>query len=358
MADFLARPYKEIVIAALVPSLLYYVALFIQADLEACRRGIARVEEELIPRLLSVLKSGWYFVLPFAALIYTLFWMNWQVQKAAIAACVITLIIGMLFGYKGQRMSLKDIYEAFRDTGLSILDIMMIVAGASFIIGVLQVTGLGFAFTLLLVQVGGGSVFLLLLLAGVMCIILGMGMPTLAVYVLLAVLIAPSLVEVGITPIGAHMFILYLGMMSFLTPPVAIAAFFAASIAKADPMATGWVAVRFGWTAYVVPFLFVFAPSLLLQSQDVFVITVTIITSIAGVWMISAAMIGYMIRPAAIVVRVLAFITGALLLVPIEIADWAWWTDVVGAIFAVILVGGDFVMLRRRRAAEVSHVQR
>jgi TRAP-type uncharacterized transport system fused permease subunit len=147
----------------------------------------------------------------------------------------------------------------------------MIVAGASFIIGILQVAGLGFAFTVMLVKFGDGNLFVLLLFAAVLCIILGMGMPTLAVYVLLAAIIAPSLVEVGIPALAAHMFILYLGMMSFLTPPVAIGAFFAASLAKAPPMVTAWTSMRFGWTAYVVPFMFVFAPALLLQNPDVLV---------------------------------------------------------------------------------------
>ena len=123
-------------------------------------------------------------------------------------------------------------------TGLSSLDILMIVAGAGFIIGTLHITGLGFALTVMLVDFGGGSLFLLLVIAALLCIVLGMGMPTAGVYILLAVLIAPSLAKVGIDPLAAHMFILYLGMMSLITPPVAVAAFFAASIAGAPPMKT------------------------------------------------------------------------------------------------------------------------
>ena len=241
-------------------------------------------EAGLIPSLMSVMKTGWIFIAPFAVLIYALFWLNWQVQTAAIAACAVTLAAGFLVGYRGKRMRPRDIYESFYETGTSILDIMMIVAGASFIIGILFVTGLGSAFTLLLVKVGGDSLLLLLVLTGLVCIVLGMGMPTIAVYVLLAAVVAPSLVEVGIPPLAAHMFILYLGMMSFLTPPVAIAAFFAANLAKAPPMATGWTAMRFGWTAYVVPFLFVFAPALLLQNDDVWVTAITIATAALGIW--------------------------------------------------------------------------
>ncbi len=351
MADFLERPYKDIVIAALIPSLLYYVALFIQADLEAARRGIKRVEERLIPNFFAVMKSGWLFITPFAALIYALFWLNWEVETAAIIACGLVLAIGLLIGYKGKRMSLLDVWHCLTGTGTSILDILMIVAGAAFIIGVLQVTGLGFALTLLLVKVGSGNLFLLLLMAAAICIVLGMGMPTLAVYVLLAALIAPSLVEVGIQPLAAHMFILYLGMMSFITPPVAIASFFAASLAEAPPMATGWTSMRFGWTAYVVPFLFVFAPALLLQNPDVTVTVITVGTAIAGVWLMSAAMIGYFFRIMNIGMRAAIMAAGILLLIPTAFGPWVVWANAAGGVIAALLLTYEFIAAKKTNVA-------
>jgi TRAP transporter 4TM/12TM fusion protein len=340
MADFLEVPYRNIVVAALVPSLLYYVALFIQADLEAARAGILRVEESRIPKLWDVLSSGGLFILPFAGLIYALFVLNWRAETSALLASAIVLAIGFGVGYKGKRMSLRDVWDSLIGTGLSILDILMIVAGAGFIIGVLGVTGLGFAFTFLIVNFGGGNLFLLLLIAAVMCIILGMGMPTLGVYVLLAVIVAPSLVEVGIEPLAAHMFILYFGMMSLITPPVAVAAFFAASIAEAPAMATGWTSMRFGWTAYVVPFLFVFSPSLLLQGNAAdFVVDVG--SAIGGVWLLSAGMIGYFTRPMNWLGRIAFLGSGALLLIPAELASWAVWTDWVGLVLGVAVVAWE-----------------
>ena len=361
MADFLQRPYRDIVIAALVPSLLYYVALFIQADLEAARRGITRVEEHLIPKIWPVLKSGWIFIVPFAALIYTLFWLNWQVQTSAVLACLLVLLAGLFVGYKGAYMSLRDIYEALVETGTSILDILMIVSCATFIIGVLQVTGLGFALTQILVKFGGGNLFVLLLLSAVVCIVLGMGMPTLAVYVMLAALVAPSMVEVGIPKLAAHMFILYLGMMSFLTPPVAIAAFFAASLAQAPAMATGWTSMRFGWTAYVVPFLFVFSPALLLQSPHIYYTVINVATAIAGVWLMSAAMIGYFFRHMDFLMRVGVMVAGVLLLIPTgfgvkyvlipaEFGNWVVWLNAVGAVLGGVLLFSEYSAARRGRA--------
>ena len=146
----------------------------------------------------------------------------------------------------------------------------MITAAAGFIIGVLNISGLSFALTLLLVQVGSGNLWLLLFLAAIVSIILGMGMPTVGVYVLLAALVAPAMVKIGLSPMASHMFVMYFGMMSMITPPVALAAYAAASLAHTDPMKTGWTAVRFGWIAFIIPFLFIRSPSLLLEgSADV-----------------------------------------------------------------------------------------
>lgn len=233
-------------------------------------------------------------------------------------------------------------------TGLSSLDILMIVAGAGFIIGTLHITGLGFALTVLLVDFGGGSLFLLLVIAAVLCIVLGMGMPTAGVYILLAVLIAPSLAKVGIDPLAAHMFILYLGMMSLITPPVAVAAFFAASIAGAPAMKTGWTSVRFGWTAFVVPFLFVFSPSLLLQGEPLDLV-IDVASAIAGVWMLSAAMIGFLIRETPAIMRIVMAVAGSALLLPPGIDASILWINAGGLTLALPVL---FYELRRYKRAK------
>lgn len=354
MADFLQRPYRDIVIAALVPSLLYYVSIFIQADLEAAKMGIKRLPEDEIPRLRPVLVSGSIFVLPFAVLIYLLFWANREAEFAALSAALVVGAIGILLGYKGMRMNFRAVFDAVVQTGIASLDILMIAAAAGFIAGILQATGLGFALTLLLVKLGGGNLVLLLIIAAMLCIVLGMGMPTLGVYVLLAVLVAPSLVEVGFSPLASHMFILYLGMMSMITPPVAIGAFFAASLAGAEPMRTGFTAMRFGWTAYIVPFLFVFSPALLLQSNDVGETVIAVATAIAGVWLVSVGMIGFLFRPIGVAVRAGFAIGGLALLVPDQIAAWALWSDVGGAILGGALLGYEIVIRRRQPATSTA----
>lgn len=524
MADFLQKDYQEIVIAALVPSLLYYVGLFIQADLEAAKFGIKRVPQNEIPGLIETFSTGWVFLLPFAALIWALFTLNWEPETAAMLAAGVVLLIalflimvghvqqakgrefrvdgGMLglafllaapalaaltliffwevwgdfyvyllagvallaaFFFAGlirlaaggsgglgaaagavvavaawlpvalargalvllllvpvwllyqfdlvsfdaalwlsfvaallavvygshrlaagagrarqdaldggeQQTSTVQISGAFASgsiglfevirkslirTGLSSLDILMIVAGAGFIIGVLQRTGLGSALTTLLVSYGGGNLLLLLAIAAVLCIILGMGMPTAGVYILLAVLVAPSLVEVGVTPIAAHMFILYLGMMSLITPPVAVAAFFAANIARAPPMATGWTSVRFGWTAFVVPFLFVFSPSLLLQGEPMDLV-IDVASAVVGVWLLSAAMIGYFLGPMAPASRLIFTIAGIALLAPRGIAPEIVWANIAGLALGVLAVAYEFLN-RKSRDGPIPAIQR
>jgi TRAP transporter 4TM/12TM fusion protein len=186
MAEFLAISYTEVILAALIPAILYCVALFIQADLEAARNGIARIDKSLIPPAWAVIKSGWFFPLPFAVLLFALFWLNDLPEKAALRAVAVIVVLSLLFGYKGKRVKWFDLFDSLRSTGIAVLSIFMIGAAVGLVIGVLNLSGLGFAMTLFLVQISGGNLIILLVMAAVTCIILGMGMPTLGVYVLLA----------------------------------------------------------------------------------------------------------------------------------------------------------------------------
>jgi len=337
MADFLRVDYVDICIAALVPSVLFYAGLFIQADLEAAREGIRRIDEALIPRLVPVLKSGWIFIVPFAVLIVGLFWLNREPELAALDASLAFVVVGITFGYKGRRLTPRDIFWAVAETGVLVIDLVMIGAAVGMIIGIIAKSGLGFALTLWLSQIGGGNLLLLLVLSAIVCIVLGMGMPTIGVYVLVATLVAPAMVETGVSPMAAHMFVLYYGMLSFITPPVCIGAFFAAKLADADQMKTGFVAMRFGWSAFVVPFLFIFSPSLLLDG-DPLTLVHDIVTAMGGVWLVSAGIVGYFIRRLSAMLRLCFIGAGVLLLVPATIVPGAFWTDIAGIALAVATV--------------------
>ena len=339
MAELLAVPYSSIVMAALVPALMYYTALFIQADLEAARMGIKAVPRDQIPDRRLVLR-GLHFALAFAVLIYLLFWQRYQPERAALWAGLVLIGTAMALGYRGERPGLRKIFSSLAITGHNVVEILLISAASGIVIGVLNITGLSLNLTYSLVQLGGGNVVILLALSALICIVLGMGLPTLGVYVLLAALVAPALVQVGIEPIAAHLYVLYFGMMSMITPPIALAAFAAASIARAPSMATGWAAMRFGWSAYVIPVLFVFSPTLLLIGAPLD-IALALVTALVGVWLISAALAGFFARPMTAMRRVLFAVAGLLALLPAGMFEGAIYTDLAGVVGGAVLMALD-----------------
>ena len=349
MAEFLQIPYADVVLAALLPALLYYAALFIQADLEAARRGITRVPQADIPRARDVL-PGLHFVLPFIVLIVGLFSFNIQPETAVLASAAVLIVGAFIFGYRGERPRLGKLIDSIRETGIGVIEIILITAGAGFVIGVLSLSGLGFNLTLTLVQIGAGSLIILMLLSAVVCIVLGMGLPTAGVYVLLAALVAPAMVEVGVLPIAAHLYVMYFGMMSMITPPVAIAAYVAAGLAGADPMRTGWEACRFGWSAFVVPFLFVLSPTLLLIGPAD-AVALAIVTATLGIWLVSIGIIGFFMRPLGPLMRGLFGFAGLTALIPAGAFPGAVITDIVGAALGAVLIAREIWLVRLRERA-------
>lgn len=312
MAEFLEIPYAEVVLAALVPAVLYYLALFVMADLTAARDGIGGIaedENEAKPRL----ARGWPFLLPFAALIGALFFLNYQPAAAGLVAAAVLLILAPLVPDGLARLRPDRLYRALTGAGKGLAQIIVITGAAGIVIGVLNETGLSFGLTLSLTRLAGDSALSLLLLAALVSIVLGMGMPTIAVYVLLAALVAPALVRLGIEPIAAHLFVLYFGMMSMITPPVAIAAFAAASLGGADPMRTGFQALKFGWPAFVLPFAFALNPALILQ-EDATGAAIAIVSAGLGVLAVSSAVIGYGLFRLGPAGRVATLLAGGILI--------------------------------------------
>ncbi len=346
MAEFLQISYAEVVLAALLPAILYYVALFIQADLDAAKMSIAPLERSALPPARAVL-PGLFYLLPFVALIVALFTFNQTPQLSALIGATLLIPLALAFGYCGERPRWREFLRAVPAAGRAVLDIVLVCVAAGIVIGVLGISGLGFNLTQALVQIGEGSLALLLVLTALVCIVLGMGLPTVGVYVLLAALVAPALVKVGISPIAAHLYVMYFGMMSMITPPVAIASFAAAGIAGAEPMRTGWSAVAFGWTAFVVPFLFVLSPQLLLQGAP-WAVALAAATAIAGVWLVSIAVTGYFMRPLAAFWRMAFAIAGLMALIPAGAFPGAIYTDVAGMLAGLGLIGHEIALRRRR----------
>src|SRR6266508_1931956 len=342
MAEVLQVPYAKVMIAAIIPALLYYLALFFAVDIEAAKRGIRGESAERLPQALAVLKAGWYFPLPFVVLVYALVTWSWQAEHAALLATAVLVALSLAFGYKGERVPPKDIVKAIVSTGGTVVDLILICAVSGIFIGILNITGLAFGMTLQLLEVTGQSLPMMLALTAVMAILLGLGLPTVGVYIIMATLIAPALVKVGVAPMAAHMFLLYFGVMSMVTPPVALSAFAAANIAGADVDKTGWTATRIGWAAYIVPFLFAVSPSLLMAG-DPLAIAWAVLTAALGIWLGTIGVVGYYSAPIPIALRALFVVAGVLLLIPADAFPGAIVTDIVGLVLGSVLLGREVI---------------
>jgi TRAP transporter 4TM/12TM fusion protein len=318
VAETLRIPFSTVLIAATVPALLYYVSLFMFIDLAAARDGIRPIDvAEESPW--SYLRRGLHFLLPFAVLFIALFVFRQSAAMAAIWSIIVLTAVCMVIPYADQRLTPGGLWQALVETGLSVAPLLLILAGAGLPIGVLNLTGLGFALTLMLLDFAQGNLLILLGVSALACIVLGMGMPTTGVYLLLSSLVAPALVEAGVLPLSAHLFILYFGLLSMITPPIAIAAFAAANISGARPMATGLEAMKAGWIAYVLPFIFVLTPELILEGSPGEIATVIAITFL-GTWILTVASIGWWRHRLVGPVRLVVGLCGVIMVLPLQLA--------------------------------------
>jgi TRAP transporter 4TM/12TM fusion protein len=313
MAEFLGMPYAEVALAAFVPALLYYLALFVQVDLEAGKSGIKRIPPESMPSLIGVLTKGWLFIIPMGLIVYILFVLNLSAAKAGFYAAAVAL--GVTFLRRDLRITFKKFMAILEDTGLAMLEVAVICGVAGVVIGVLTLTGLTSVFSLFVRNFGADNLFLILLLTGLIALILGMGMPTTAVYVVVALTLAPAIVKLGIVPLAAHLFVFYWAMLSMITPPICIAAFAGAAIARTSPMKTGYACMRLGIIAYIIPFVFVFDPLLLLQGPPL-MIALALVTATLGTLAIGIGISGYFARPVGWSSRLLLLVGGVGLLIP------------------------------------------
>jgi TRAP transporter 4TM/12TM fusion protein len=355
IAEYLAIPYAQVALAALVPALLYYIALFIQVDLLAARNGIYGMPPAELPRFFPVLRRSAGFIVPLTVLIIWMFFLNRRPEEAGLLAVASALVVGFLT--PGVKLGPRELLNILINTGRGMLEIAAITGLAGVVIGVLQLTGLGFTLTLTLLNVGQNSAILLLVLTAIVSIILGMGMPTTAVYVLLAVLVAPGLSKLGILPIAAHLFIFYFGMLSMVTPPVCLASYAAASIGKTDPVRTGWEAMRLCAIAYVVPFLFVFSPALLLIGSW-HAVAISIATAIVGAVLLGIGLVGYLFRPIGVLKRFLFLVAAAGLLIPVvetgTYTSLTWAINAGGLLLAVIMVAIEWLARSRRQESKIA----
>ena len=291
MAEFLNVSYSTIVLAAIVPAVLFYLALLLQADNYAARNGLKGQPASEIPKLWPVVKSGWYYLFSLAMLIYMLIGMRLE-SHAPYYATLVLLISSLIFGGK-NRITVNRFIDMMLDAVKNIVAIIGILVGIGMIVGSLAYTGVGPAFSGELLQFSGDNTFLLLLLGAATSFILGMGMTVSACYIFLALVMGQAIADGGLDLVAGHLFILYWGMMSYITPPVAVAAVAASTIAGSHPMKTGIKAMRLGIILFILPFLFVFNPTLILHGETLAIIH-DVTTAVIAVWLIASALEGWL----------------------------------------------------------------
>ena len=339
IAEYLGISYGQVALAAAIPAALYYLALFVQVDLEAAKHGLAGLPREHIPRFRAIIRRGWVFLIPLAVLVYTLMMSGWDAGQAGMLAVAVTFLVGAI--QKETRPSWRGVLDAVEGTGRTMLDLVAITTLAGIVIGALHLSGFTSKLPLLLVTMAGGNVVVLLVLTALVSILLGMSLPTTVVYVTLAVLIGPALAQLGIVPLAAHLFLFYFGMLSLITPPDCLATYAAAAIAKSDFWKTGWTGMRLGIVAYIVPFVFVFHPALILVGTPGEIV-LTVATASIGVVLLGIGCAGYLFRPLGWGRRVWVLAAGLCMMAPPVPGVSEVVLDVAG-----LLLGGTLVAVER-----------
>ncbi|WP_137123647.1 TRAP transporter fused permease subunit [Roseomonas sp. HF4] len=315
MANFLNVPYAEVMVAAVLPSVLYYGALFLQTDLYAVRNGLRGVARSEVPPLLPTLLSGWYYIAAIVGL--TVLLLAFRIEaEAPFWVCLFLLGIAVLRA-RTTGFNLRRFCGLVVDAGQAVAQLVALIAGIGLIIGALSMTGVANSFSRELVQYAAGNIALLLFFGAITSFILGMGMTASACYIFLAIVLAPALVQAGLDPMASHLYVLYWGIVSFITPPVALAAIAAASIAKSSPMLTGLMALRIGFLLMLLPVLFVLQPALILRG-DLPTIAQAVLTAAVAVVLIASALEGYVYKVGRtpLWARVPILLGGLLMLIP------------------------------------------
>jgi TRAP transporter 4TM/12TM fusion protein len=332
MAEILGVPYWSVAVAAFLPALLYYVALYFMLDFEAAKTGLRGLEKKDIPPAFDTLKEGWFFIIPVAILLILIGHLGYNVAKSGLY-CTLVLIAASYFR-RDTRLGLGKIKGALEQGALAFADLGAAAGVIGIIMSAVSLTGLGMTLSSGLIETAGGHLWLLLVLTALASIIMGMGASTLLVYLVLAMFVAPAVVKMGVDPMAAHLFIFYFGCMSLVTPPVALAAYAAAVIAKADFWQTGWESSRLGIVGYIVPFIFVYQPALLLKGAAGDVVLASI-TAITGTIALAGAMTGYFFASILWWQRLLLFLASITLIYP------GWKTDLVGLMLVALTLAGS-----------------
>lgn len=341
MAEFLNIPYGKVMLAAAIPAFLYYMAVFVMVHLEARRLGLEGLARDRLPNAWKILRERGHLLLPIILLMYMLIRGYTPIYAANYS---IFGLIAVSFLRKETRITWKGFLKALEGAARGSLSVTIACGVVGFVVGVISLTGLGLMAANYIITLAGGVLFFTLVLTMVASIILGMGLPTSACYIVTATVAVPALVKMGVAPIAAHLFALYFGCLSAITPPVALAAYAGAGIAGANPSKVGWTATRLGIAGFLIPFIFVYSPVLLLENANVFQILWSILTASVGVISLGASVIGFMYDNLNKIQRLILFATALLLIDPGLVTDSVG----IGLLLAI------YLWQRRKKARSVA----
>lgn len=290
MAEFTGISYFDIIVASVLSAILYYLGVYFQVHFRSLKLGMVGMSKSEIPNLFKTLRQGYFYAFPVIILVWTME-QGYTPSLAATYAIIATFLISFI--KKSTRINVKDIKEIFTDVVYHIAPLTVATAAAGIIIGVINLTGLAGKFTSLIFAITGEAIFLSLIVSAFICILLGMGMPTPSAYVLVAALVAPALTQLGVELLQTHLFLLFFCALSAITPPVGVASYTAAGIANANPLAVGVQATKLASVGFILPFMFVYHPSLLMQGSVLSIVS-TCITAIVGVYALAASLEGFL----------------------------------------------------------------
>lgn len=313
IAEMTGIPYWEIAKAALFPAVLFFLGVWIMVHYEAKRLGLRGLKKEELPSVKEVLKKL-YLLIPIASLIYFLA-IGLTPMRAALYGVFAAIAVGMIQPGE-KRLTLKGLIEALATGARSALGVAIACAAVGMIVGVIVLTGLGLKFANGLIGLAGTNVFLVLVMTMIACLIMGMGTPTTANYVITSMIAAPVLVKLGYPLLSAHMFVFYFGILADVTPPVALASFAASGIGQSDPLRTGVESTRLSIAAFIIPYIFVFSPQMLMVDTNWQEILLTVVTALVGMIGVGAGMIGYWKKSLNLFLRLVLVAGGILLVIP------------------------------------------
>jgi TRAP transporter 4TM/12TM fusion protein len=329
MAEMVGVQYSEIAFRAIFPALLYFTGIFITVHLEAKRLGLKGISKEDLPKFMPLFIKQGYLLIPLVALV-AMVMAGFTMSRAAVAASALAILVSI--PNKKTRMNPERFVGALETGGKNTLSVAVSCGIAGIIAGVVTMTGLGQILISAIVGVAGDKVIVALFLTMLTCIVLGMGVPTTANYIIMATTCAPILVNgMGINPIAANMFVFYFGIVADITPPVALAAYAGSAIAKSNPMKTAFNASRLAIAAFVVPYIFAMNPAMLFIDASVLDVALIVVTSLIGLFGIAGGLEGYMFNNMNVIQRLMAVVGGLCMMIP------GTFTDIIG----VVLVGAS-----------------